>query len=102
MYYHSGYLVPKNNEVAAEYFSKAAEQDYEYSQFMIGSMYYNGCGVEKDLAKAEYWFNRAAENDEPYSIEIMEHLNESKENSNKSKEHLNEVEELIKDCFGND
>ena len=65
-------------------------------------MYYNGCGVEKDLAKAEYWFNRAAENDEPYSIEIMEHLNESKENSNKSKEHFNEVEELIKDYFGND
>ena len=97
MCYYYGFLLQKNDEEAAKMFRKAAEQDFEYSQYMLGSMYYVGCGVEKDLAKAEYWFNKAADNNWSSAKEIMEQLNEHKKNINESEEHLNKLEEIIKD-----
>src|SRR3546814_6486409 len=46
---------------AAEWFSKAAEQEYAPAQFNLERMYEDGRGVEKDIFKAVEWFTKAAE-----------------------------------------
>ncbi|ELA4930042.1 sel1 repeat family protein [Vibrio vulnificus] len=44
---------------AMEYFQQAAQWGDEYSQFMIGSFYFNGFGVERSYVKALAWYNIA-------------------------------------------
>ena len=59
LYYES--LVPQKFELAAHWYSKAAEQGYSDAQNNLGKMYEQGHGVDQDDEMAVYWFERAAE-----------------------------------------
>ena len=45
---------------AAEWFSKAAEQENAQAQFELGVLYEKGQGVPQDCAKAAEWYGKAA------------------------------------------
>ena len=60
MYYY-GKGVPKDNQKAAMWFRKAAEQGHADAQFVLGLMYAKDEGLEKNDWKATEWFRKAAE-----------------------------------------
>ena len=57
----SGHVLNNDPELAAGWFSRAAEQGYADAQFNLGLMYVNGEGVEKDVVQAVELFKKAAE-----------------------------------------
>ena len=59
--YLNGEGIGQDNEQAAIWFERAAENGHPYSMFRIGDMYHTGRGVEKDKAQAARWFRKAAE-----------------------------------------
>jgi hypothetical protein len=59
--YYFGHGVAKNDQKAAEYYRKAAEQDYAVGQCNLGFMYNHGYGVPLDYQKAAEWYRKAAE-----------------------------------------
>ena len=66
--------VRKRVSEAAQWFTKAAEQNHAEAQFNLGSMYYFGDGVSKDLKTASTWFKRAADqghSDAQFNLAIM-------------------------------
>tara|TARA_B100000029_G_C17485813_1_gene927205 strand:- start:5 stop:547 length:543 start_codon:yes stop_codon:yes gene_type:complete len=46
---------------AAKRYSLAAEQGYDYAQYFLGLMYYEGKGVSRDYSAAFKWHSLAAE-----------------------------------------
>ena len=59
--YAKGEGVPKNQEIATEYYRKAAEKGHMRAQFNLGVRYANGRGVDKNETKAAEWYRKAAE-----------------------------------------
>lgn len=59
--YQNGIDVPKDNIQAANWYTKAAKQDYFLAQNNLGFMYLQGNGVQKDDDMALYWFRKSAE-----------------------------------------
>jgi hypothetical protein len=51
----------KNNDKAAQWICKAAEQGHLNAQYWMGILYRAGEGVEGDDAQAVYWFRKASE-----------------------------------------
>jgi len=58
--YAKGEGVPKNQEIATEYYRKAAEKGHVRAQFNLGVRYANGRGVDKNETKAAEWYRKAA------------------------------------------
>ncbi len=56
----NGKGVPRNFEVAVEWYIRAAEQGLAKAQFNLGVMYANGNGVPQDYVRAYMWFCIAA------------------------------------------
>jgi uncharacterized protein len=52
--------VPQNPAEAANWFRRAAEQDYTQAQHNLGAMYGTGQGVRRDLVQAYKWLNICA------------------------------------------
>jgi len=59
--YLNGEGIGQDNEQAAIWFERAAENGHPYAMFRIADMYQNGLGVEQDKAMAAQWFRNAAE-----------------------------------------
>jgi tetratricopeptide (TPR) repeat protein len=59
--YYFGRSVVKNDQKAAEWYLKSAEQGYAIGQCNLGFMYTYGYGVPKDYQKAVDWYRKAAE-----------------------------------------
>ena len=57
--------------IAADWFTKAAEQGYARAQHELGYMYYEGKVVEQDYAEAIKWFKQAAKQHYEYSEYIL-------------------------------
>jgi len=55
---------PGSQEEAIELLKKAAVQEYEFAQWVLGRSYRDGDIVVRDLKQAKYWFRRAANNGE--------------------------------------
>lgn len=55
------YQVVKDYKVAAQWFTKAAEQGHVESQAMLGICYSTGEGVPQDFGEAAKWYRKAAE-----------------------------------------
>ena len=55
-----GLGVNDDNEQAAFWYLKSAEQGYLEAQYSSGWMYFNGLGVKQDYQKATFWFLKAA------------------------------------------
>ena len=59
--YADGVGVPQDDEEAAKWYRKAAEQGFPPAQFSLGYMYYRGQGVLQDYVEAVKWFRKVAE-----------------------------------------
>ena len=59
--YYKGYGVAKNEQEAAVWYRRVADQGHAKAQFNLGRMYYLGEGVAKDRQEAVVWFRRAAD-----------------------------------------
>ena len=58
--YEKGLGVPPEYSLAANWYNKAAEQNYARAQLNLGALYEKGLGVPKDKAKAVSWYRRAS------------------------------------------
>lgn len=58
--YLKGNEVSKNEKTAADWFRKAAKQNYAKAQYKLGYLYYVGKGVRRNYSLAFRWLNRAA------------------------------------------
>ncbi|MGA9623007.1 MAG: tetratricopeptide repeat protein [Bryobacteraceae bacterium] len=59
---------------AFRWYLKAAEQDYDTAQYLLGGMYEQGKGVAQDYAEAVRWWRKAAEDgnaEAPFSLGVM-------------------------------
>lgn len=65
--YELGQGVDKNQEEAAKWYKKGAQQDDSDCQYEIGRLYHYGEGVEKDYSEAIKWYKDAAENGSDYA-----------------------------------
>jgi len=76
--YLNGEGIGQDNEQAAIWFERAAENGHPYAMFRIADMYQNGLGVEQDKAMAAQWFRTAAEtgaartDDAAYSAQLRQ------------------------------
>jgi len=52
--------VPKNEQLAAKWYQKAAEEGLAEAQFNLSELYASGIGVKADPSKAAYWLEMAA------------------------------------------
>lgn len=66
--YETGSGVPANDEVAAQWCRKAAEQGYARAQNHLGTMYRMGIGVEKNKEEAVNWYRKAARQKYPTAM----------------------------------
>lgn len=55
-----GHGVPQSPAEAANWFRRAAEQDYTEAQHNLGAMYASGQGVKRDYVQAYKWLNLCA------------------------------------------
>jgi TonB family protein len=53
--------VPESDELAVEWYTKAAEQELAVAQCKLGEYYYYGHGVEMSDSLAVMWFDKAAQ-----------------------------------------
>ncbi len=59
--YANGFGVPMNDDLALQWYGRAAEQGYSEAQFNLGLMHSNGWGVEMNDQEAAKWYRLAAE-----------------------------------------
>jgi len=59
--YANGFGVPMNDDLALQWYGRAAEQGYSEAQFNLGLMHANGWGVEMNDQEAAKWYRLAAE-----------------------------------------
>lgn len=64
MYYY-GKGVPRDDSLAAVWFSKAARKGNPSGQLAFGSLHIRGTGLRRDLVKAYMWLTLAAESEVP-------------------------------------
>ena len=53
--------VPKNDQLAAKWYLKAAEEGLAEAQFSLSEFYTDGTGVKADASKAAYWLEKATQ-----------------------------------------
>jgi localization factor PodJL len=59
--YAEGGTGPRNYELAAQWYEKAAQQGLAVAEYRLGSLYEKGLGVGKDMQRAKDLYQRAAE-----------------------------------------
>jgi len=59
--YMNGYVLPKDEEEAIRWFTRAAERGYAKAQHNLGVCYAFGKGVAEDKVESVRWFRKAAE-----------------------------------------
>jgi len=59
--YAEGGAGPRNYELAAQWYEKAAQQGLAVAEYRLGSLYEKGHGVGKDMQRAKDLYQRAAE-----------------------------------------
>lgn len=72
--YLDGNGVPQDDNLALEWYMRAAEAGNSTGQFNTGVMYQNGTGVEKDYAVALGWYELAAEQDNGDAVSSIGYL----------------------------
>ena len=72
--YANGEGVTRNDEEAAKWIRKAADQGDPHAQNNLGVMYATGRGLPKDYAEAEKWFRLAADSGDAKGKENLEKL----------------------------
>jgi uncharacterized protein len=75
--YYNGFGVPQDDAMAASWYRKAAEQDYDHAQFLLGRVYEDGLGVPQDYATASSWYRKAADQGDAYGQDRLGHMHEN-------------------------
>src|SRR6056300_1423521 len=57
--YYFGQGIPKDNEQAVYWFTKAAKQGDTDAQYLLGTMYDSGQGIPENEEMAVYWYTKA-------------------------------------------
>ena len=70
--YYEGKGLQRNNEEAAKWYRKAAEQDHVEAQFLLGIMYERGDGVQRNDDLAYKWISLAAQQGHPRARTLLE------------------------------
>ncbi len=65
------YPVKHDDNLAFQWFEKAAKQGNTDAQYFLGVCYSKGCGVKQDYAQAVYWHKKAAEQGNRNSQNIL-------------------------------
>lgn len=60
LYNTGGPGLPKNTNLAAAWYRKAADEGNHWAQYQLGEAYRKGDGVGQDAGKAGYWYEMAA------------------------------------------
>ena len=58
--YAEGRTLPRDLKLAAQWYEKAAAQNFAPAQYRLGSLYEKGLGVTRDVASAKGWYAKAA------------------------------------------
>ena len=64
-------MLPKR----VDWFTKSAEADNQYAQYMLGKLYLTGQGLPQDQAQAIAWFGRSAAQGNQYAQFFLEQRN---------------------------
>jgi TPR repeat protein len=72
--YQDGTGVPKNEQEAVKWFTKAAEQGDADGQVWLGAMYLGGRGVPKNEQEAVKWLTKAAEQGNADAREALQRM----------------------------
>ena len=68
--YRQGQGVAQDEQQAAQWYQKAANQGHAVAQYNLGVMYYNGLGVPQDDQQAKAWWQKVlAQPDTPDNVE---------------------------------
>ena len=65
--YELGWGVKEDNQLAAQWYRKSANQDDPLAQLRLASLYRQGKGVVKNIKEAERWYLRSASHDGDYA-----------------------------------
>ena len=65
--YARGLGTEQDHTMAAEWFTKAAEQGHKYAQYSLAGLYLRGQGVVKDVEKAHHLYTTSASQGFPYA-----------------------------------
>lgn len=63
--YEKGRGVEEDQEVALEWYRKAAEQGLDKAQYKLGIFYMEGLGVDQNPSKGKVWLQKAADQGYP-------------------------------------
>jgi len=78
--YDDGFGVPRNFQLALEWYKQAGYQGLADAQYMAGRFYGNGRGVKQDPAKALFWLELAAAGGHPLAPLLRDqHYNQLKD-----------------------
>lgn len=66
-----GERAPQNDELAFNWFQKAANNNDTAAMYFVGEAYYYGTGCERDIEKALYWMEMSAEKGNKYAQEFL-------------------------------
>ena len=72
--YYSGEGVRRDDQLAAKWWRKSAEQGHSDAQTNLGVMYHNGEGVPKDYVLAYKWVNLAAAQGDEQGVKLRDKL----------------------------
>ncbi len=88
--------VPKDDEKAATWWQKAANQGHAHAQSFLARLYQEGWGVRKDNVTAYMWFSLAYTNGVKGADNEREKL---RQDENMTDTQIKEAEKRCKDCL---
>ncbi len=91
--YDRGDDVPKDESIAAEWFTKAAEQGDEQASLILANYYVHGTGVEKDLRKAKLLLSGPAESGAPIAQRMLGQIYIGEENFSEASHWISKAAE---------
>ena len=67
---------PEEISQAVDWLTKLAEAGSEYTQYILGKLYFLGRGIPQDKDAAVRWFTQAAEQGNEYAQYFLDHMND--------------------------
>lgn len=69
--YEIGKGIPRNKDMAVQYYKKAADAGILSAQLRLADYYLNGIIVNHDIWQAIYWYKKAAAQNDPYALFML-------------------------------
>lgn len=73
-FYGFGGITKPDEQLAATWYRKAADQGYSDAQFRLGSLYEHGYGVNRDIDQARIWYQKAADQGNAAAKDALQQL----------------------------